>query len=86
MRTAWIIVFLAVLVWSGIGPKDFVTWCLEVFPAVAGSGKQRDRSRQDQQVIDDYESVASVSGEFMLMLGTNHPGQLEPADAACGGQ
>jgi putative membrane protein len=25
-----------VLVWSGIEPKDYVTWCLEVFPAIAG--------------------------------------------------
>jgi len=37
LRIAWIVVFLAVLVWSGISPKDFVTWCLEVFPAVAGA-------------------------------------------------
>ncbi len=36
MRAAWILVYLAVLVWSGIGPKDYVIWCLEVFPAVAG--------------------------------------------------
>ncbi len=36
MRIAWIVVFLGVLVWSGIAPKDFVTWCLEVFPAVLG--------------------------------------------------
>lgn len=36
MRQVWIAVFLGVLIWSGIGPKDFVTWCLEVFPAVAG--------------------------------------------------
>lgn len=36
MRTTWIIVFLGVLVWSGVGPKDYVTWCLEVLPAVAG--------------------------------------------------
>jgi putative membrane protein len=36
MRAIWIVVFLAVLVWSGIGPKDYMTWCLEVFPAVAG--------------------------------------------------
>lgn len=36
MRTAWIIVYVGVLVWSGIAPKDYVTWCLEVFPAVAG--------------------------------------------------
>lgn len=36
MRAAWILIYLAVLVWSGIGPKDYVIWCLEVFPAVAG--------------------------------------------------
>ncbi len=31
----WIIVFLATLVWSGIEPKDRITWMLEVAPAVA---------------------------------------------------
>ena len=36
MRIAWIGIFLVVLIWSGIGPKDFVTWCLEVAPAVIG--------------------------------------------------
>ncbi|MFQ5634279.1 MAG: DUF2238 domain-containing protein [Gammaproteobacteria bacterium] len=36
MRIAWIATFLAVLVWSGIGPKDYPTWALEVFPAVIG--------------------------------------------------
>ena len=36
MRWIWIGVFLAVLVWSGIGPKDTVTWGLEVAPAVLG--------------------------------------------------
>jgi len=36
MRIVWIGIFLAVLIWSGIGPKDFVTWCLEVAPAVIG--------------------------------------------------
>jgi len=36
MRQVWIAVFLGVLVWSGIGPKDYATWCLEVFPAVIG--------------------------------------------------
>ncbi len=36
MRAAWILIYLAVLVWSGIGPKDYVIWCLEVLPAVAG--------------------------------------------------
>jgi putative membrane protein len=28
---------MVVLVWSGIAPKDFMTWCLEVFPAVLGA-------------------------------------------------
>lgn len=32
----WIIIFMAVLIWSGIGPKDRVTWMLEVAPAVIG--------------------------------------------------
>ncbi len=36
MRALWIAVFLGVLAWSGIGPKDYVIWCLEVAPAVAG--------------------------------------------------
>jgi putative membrane protein len=35
-RAIWIAVFLAVLLWSGIGPKDYPTWFLEVFPAVLG--------------------------------------------------
>ena len=33
---AWLAVFFAVLVWSGIGPKDRLTWVLEVGPAVIG--------------------------------------------------
>lgn len=40
-RTAaglWIAVFAAVLTWSGIGPKDRLTWVLEVAPAVIGAG------------------------------------------------
>ncbi len=36
MKIAWIAIFLGVLIWSGIGPKDFLTWCLEVSPAVIG--------------------------------------------------
>ena len=37
MRTAWIAVFLIALIWSGVAPQDFMTWGLEVFPAVAGA-------------------------------------------------
>ncbi|MCP4472912.1 MAG: DUF2238 domain-containing protein [Gammaproteobacteria bacterium] len=36
MKIAWITVFLVVLVWSGINPKDYPTWALEVAPAVIG--------------------------------------------------
>ena len=38
MRATWIVIFLAVLVWSGIGPHDYPTWWLEVSPALAGAG------------------------------------------------
>jgi len=36
MRYAWIAIFLIVLIWSGIDPKDYLTWVLEVSPAVMG--------------------------------------------------
>ena len=32
----WVVVFLAVFVWSAIGPRDRATWALEVLPAVIG--------------------------------------------------
>ena len=37
MKTLWIAIFLATLLWSGIDPKDRLTWFLEVFPALAGA-------------------------------------------------
>lgn len=36
MRKLWLAVFIAVLIWSGIQPKDSLTWVLEVLPAVMG--------------------------------------------------
>lgn len=33
-RIAWVVVFVAVFTWSAIGPKDTVTWFLEVLPAL----------------------------------------------------
>lgn len=33
---AWLSIFGVVLVWSAISPKDYYTWILEVFPALAG--------------------------------------------------
>jgi putative membrane protein len=32
----WIATFAIILLWSGIGPHDYPTWFLEVFPAVIG--------------------------------------------------
>jgi putative membrane protein len=36
LRILWVAVFLAVLTWSAIGPKDYPTWLLEVLPALVG--------------------------------------------------
>ncbi|QGX39786.1 DUF2238 domain-containing protein [Permianibacter aggregans] len=36
MKIIWIAIFLLVLIWSGVNPKDYPTWALEVSPAVAG--------------------------------------------------
>lgn len=36
IKYAWIATFALVLIWSGIGPKDRLTWILEVFPALIG--------------------------------------------------
>jgi putative membrane protein len=37
-RAIWIAVFIAVLVWSAINPKDFFNWLLEVLTALIGAG------------------------------------------------
>lgn len=34
---AWILTFVAVLIWSGIGPHDYPTWLLEVAPAIVAA-------------------------------------------------
>ncbi len=36
MKTIWLLIFFSVLIWSGINPKDYFTWVLEVVPAVIG--------------------------------------------------
>ena len=36
MKTIWLAVFFLFLIWSGIEPKDYFTWALEVAPAFAG--------------------------------------------------
>lgn len=36
MRTIWLTIYFGVLIWSGINPKDYFTWLLEVLPAIIG--------------------------------------------------
>ena len=36
MKIIWLIIYFSVLIWSGINPKDYFTWLLEVFPALIG--------------------------------------------------
>lgn len=37
IKILWIFIYLAVLIWSGIAPKDLFTWFLEVLPALIGA-------------------------------------------------
>ncbi len=37
VKIIWILAFFIVFVWSGIHPKDYFTWVLEVIPAVIGA-------------------------------------------------
>ncbi|MCK5003310.1 MAG: DUF2238 domain-containing protein [Gammaproteobacteria bacterium] len=37
MKYLWITIYLAFLIWSGINPKDQLTWFLEVAPAIIGA-------------------------------------------------
>jgi putative membrane protein len=36
LKILWLTVFFAVLIWSGIHPKNYFTWLLEVAPALIG--------------------------------------------------
>lgn len=36
MQWLWTLVFLSILIWSGINPHDMFTWFLEVLPAIIG--------------------------------------------------
>ena len=38
MTVAWFTIFFIVLIWSGINPKDYFTWMLEVMPALIALG------------------------------------------------
>ena len=37
MKYLWVVIFLVLLIWSGIQPKSQATWVLEVLPAIIGT-------------------------------------------------
>jgi len=37
IKYLWVFIYLAALIWSGIAPKDYFIWFLEVFPAIIGA-------------------------------------------------
>tara|TARA_R110001583_G_scaffold43015_5_gene136729 strand:- start:9525 stop:10178 length:654 start_codon:yes stop_codon:yes gene_type:complete len=37
IKYLWAFIYLATLIWSGIAPKDYFTWFLEVLPAMIGA-------------------------------------------------
>jgi uncharacterized membrane protein YjdF len=41
LQYAWIVIFVVVFIWSGVNPKDYPTWFLEVFPAALGAAFRR---------------------------------------------
>ena len=34
MNKTWLVIFFSILIWSGINPKDYLTWLLETAPAI----------------------------------------------------
>jgi putative membrane protein len=66
----WLAVYLGVLVWSGIGPKDYLTWILEVAPAVIGllvlaATRQRfPLTRLAYQLILVHAVILMVGGHY----------------------
>jgi len=36
-KSLWVLIFVTLLIWSGINPKDQFTWFLEIIPAVIGA-------------------------------------------------
>ncbi len=37
IKYLWVFIYITALIWSGIAPKDYFTWFLEVFPAIIGA-------------------------------------------------
>ncbi len=35
-KSIWLIIFFSILIWSAIGPKDYVLWFLQMIPVIIG--------------------------------------------------
>ena len=58
MKYMWMSIFLGVLLWSGIEPKDTLTWFLEVLPALIGA----------LVLVSTYRSFKLTSVLYVLIL------------------
>ncbi len=58
MKYMWMSIFLGVLLWSGVEPKDTLTWFLEVLPALIGA----------LVLVSTYRSFKLTSVLYVLIL------------------
>lgn len=70
MNVPWFVVFFAVLLWSAVHPKDYFTWFLEVFPALAAlavlvaTRKRFPLTRLAYQLILIHSVILMVGGHY----------------------
>ena len=72
----WSAIFLAALVWSGIEPKDFYTWFLEVLPALIAAGTLAATRRRFPLTLLLYGLILIHS--LILMQGGHYTYAEEP--------
>jgi putative membrane protein len=77
MRASWIVVFLAVLTWSGIHPHDYPTWWLEVTPALIGAAILW--FTRDRFPLTRMTYVLILAHCIILMVGGHYTYALVPA-------
>jgi putative membrane protein len=76
-RVTWIVIFLAVLAWSGIGPHDYPTWWLEVTPALVAAIVMW--ATRDRFPLTYLAYVLILAHCIILMVGGHYTYALVPA-------